>query len=160
MTACQSPRPIATASHVDLERFMGDWYVVANIPTFPERDAWNALERYELREDGVIETTFSFNRGGPDGPRREYRPKGFVRDSESQAVWGMQFVWPVKAEYRILFVDPGYQTTVIGRRKRDYLWIMARDPQLEEEILRGLEDFAVEQGYPRERIQRVPHRRP
>jgi apolipoprotein D and lipocalin family protein len=33
---------------VDLERFMGDWYVIANIPTFIEKGAHNAVEGYQM----------------------------------------------------------------------------------------------------------------
>lgn len=152
-------KPIRTAEFVDLDRFMGDWYVVANIPTFLERDAWNALERYEMREDGVILTTFRFNRGGPEGRIREFHPKGFVRDTESNAVWGMQFIWPFKAEYIISYVDEEYTETIIGRRQRDYLWIMARTPHLPEADLERLIQIAVDEGYERESIRRVPHSR-
>ncbi len=154
---CRTMPPIQTAESVDLNAFMGDWYVVANIPTFLERDAWNALERYELNEDGVIETTFTFRKGGPEGPLKTYRPKGFVKEDESNAVWGMQFVWPIKAEYLIMFVDEAYTHTMIGRRKRDYLWIMARDPGIDDEKVERLIDLAVEEGYDRAKIQRVPH---
>ena len=62
MLGCQSRPlpPVAMAQQVDLPRFMGDWYVIASIPTIFERDAWNAVERYQLREDGRIDTTFTF----------------------------------------------------------------------------------------------------
>ena len=65
---CQSMPPIHTVREVDLDRFMGDWYVIANIPTFIETDAFNAVESYRLDEDGTIHTTFTFNKGGYDGP--------------------------------------------------------------------------------------------
>ena len=157
LTGCRSMNPIATESHVDLHRFMGDWHVMANIPTFVERDAWNPLEHYELREDGVILTTFTFNKGGPDGPLKTYRPKGFVRDTETNAVWGMQFIWPFKAEYIVMYVDEDYTRTVIGRRKRDYVWIMARDKHLPRDEIQALIDFAVAEGYDREDILWTPH---
>ncbi|MCU0934385.1 MAG: lipocalin family protein, partial [Thiobacillaceae bacterium] len=50
LAGCQSaPRPpIALAGPVDLPRFMGDWYVIANIPTFLEKGAHNAVESYRL----------------------------------------------------------------------------------------------------------------
>lgn len=150
--------PIRMADDVDLDQFMGDWYVAANIPTFLERDAWNALEHYERREDGVILTTFTFNKGGPDGALKTYHPKGFVREDPSNALWGMQFIWPFKAEYIIMYVDEDYTRTMIGRRKRDYLWIMTREPHPEEDAVNALIDLAVEEGYAREKIQRVPHR--
>lgn len=30
----QFTKPMPAVDYVDLERFMGDWYVIANIPTF------------------------------------------------------------------------------------------------------------------------------
>ena len=48
--------PLATVSYVDLERFMGDWYVIASIPTFVEKGAHNAVEKYALNADGSIQT--------------------------------------------------------------------------------------------------------
>lgn len=149
--------PIRTESDVDLDKFMGDWYVVVNIPTFLEKDAWNALERYDLREPDVVDTTFSFNKGGPEGERKTYTPVGFVREGTGNAVWGMRFIWPFKAEYRILHVDDAYTETIIGRRKRDYLWIMTRTPSIPETRLEELISIAVEEGYDRDRIQKVPH---
>jgi len=151
-------KPIKTETYVDLDRFMGDWYVVANIPTFLEKGAWNAVETYERGKENRIETTFTFNEGGPDGKLKTYTPVGFVDESDpSNAVWGMRFVWPIKAEYIIMHVDEDYQETVIGRSKRDYLWIMARDPNMEEDRLQALIDMAVAEGYDPESIQRVPH---
>jgi apolipoprotein D and lipocalin family protein len=105
---------------------MGDWYVIANIPTFSERDAWNAVESYRLRTDGRIATTFTYNKGGYDGPRKTLTPMGFVRDGKSNAVWGMQFIWPMKAEYVITWLDDDYSQTIIARNKRDYVWVLAR----------------------------------
>ena len=40
---------LETAPQVDLPRFMGDWYVIASIPTRFERNIYNAIERYDLR---------------------------------------------------------------------------------------------------------------
>jgi apolipoprotein D and lipocalin family protein len=97
LLGCQTTNTIHTVPSVDLNRFMGDWYVIANIPTFIEKEAYNAVESYRLAEDGTIETTFKFNKGGFDGPLKTYNPRGYVRDEKSNAVWGMQFFWPFKA---------------------------------------------------------------
>jgi len=87
--ATTSHAPIPTVPHVDLPRFMGDWHVIAHIPTFIERQAHHAVESYTLAPDGTIATTFTFRQGGPDGPLKRYTPRGFVRDPESNATWGM-----------------------------------------------------------------------
>jgi len=153
---CANLPPIRTQPSVDLQRFMGDWYVIANIPTFLEKDAYNAVESYRLGEDGVIYTTFRFNKGGFNGKPKTYHPKGYVRDKESNALWAMQFVWPIKAEYRIVYVSEDYGQTIIGRSKRDYVWIMARTPQIPEPDYRSLLEIVEEAGYDVSKVHKVP----
>jgi apolipoprotein D and lipocalin family protein len=158
--ACASAgrESLPTVERLELERFMGDWFVIANIPTRFERGAHNAVESYRLTDSGRVETTFTFRDGAFDGPMKRYTPTGFPREGSGNAVWGMQFVWPIKAEYRVMYVDPDYRTTIIGRTKRDYVWIMARDPELPGEELEGLIERAVAAGYPRDAIRLVPQR--
>jgi apolipoprotein D and lipocalin family protein len=153
---CQTMPPIQTVQSVDLDRFMGSWYVIASIPTFIEKDVYNGIESYRLDEDGTVETTFTFNKGGFDGPVKIYRPRGFIRDTESNAVWGMQFVWPFKAEYRIIYLDENYTQTVIGRTKRDYVWVMAREPSIPQADYDRILQFIEEQGYDLSKVQKIP----
>jgi len=158
LSACSSAPTIPTAKNVDLPRFMGDWYVIANIPTWPERDAYNAIESYKLDPDGSIATTFTFRKGAFDGPEKVMRPRGFVTDEKSNAVWGMQFVWPIKAEYLISHVDAGYTETIIARSSRDYVWIMARKPVLSEADYARLVQMVADLGYDMSKLQKVPQR--
>jgi len=160
VSGCQNvPQPpLAQAEKVDLARFMGDWYVIASIPTFIETDAYNAVESYRLDADGTVETTFTFRDGGFDGPVKRYTPRGYVLDRDSNAVWGMQFVWPVKADYRIAWLAPDYGQTVIARLKRDYVWIMARTPQIAEADYARIVEFVAAQGYDVARLRKVPQR--
>ena len=151
--------PLKIAQNVDLKRFMGDWYVIANIPTFIEGGAHNAIESYRLEPDGVtIPTTFTFRQGSFDGEAKRYTPTGFVRDRQSNAVWGMQFVWPIKADYRIVYVADDYSATIIGREKRDYAWIMARTPSIAEAEYRRLVGMLAAQGYDISKVRKVPQR--
>jgi apolipoprotein D and lipocalin family protein len=154
-----APRaPLPTVANVDLARFMGDWYVIAHIPTVLERDAYNAVERYELRADGSIATTFTFRAGAFDGPAKAYHPTGFVRDPVGHGTWAMQFVWPFRAEYRIAALDPDYRETIIARTERDYVWIMARTPTLPPADYQRLVARVGELGYDLGRLRRVPQR--
>ena len=156
ITGCATGSPIETVDSVNIERFMGDWYVIANIPHAIEKHAYNAVESYRLAEDGTIETTFTFNKGDFDGPLKTYTPRGFIQDNESNAVWGMQFFWPIKAEYRIIYLNADYTQTVIGRTKRDYVWIMARKPYIPDDDYNRILDFIKAQGYDLNKLQKVP----
>lgn len=158
LAGCQSAAPLETVEYVDLERFMGDWYVIANIPTFVEKGAHNAIESYQLDEDGSIATTFTFRKDSFDGAQKAYAPRGFVVDKESNAIWQMQFLWPFKGDYRIVYLDADYSTTVIGRNKRDYVWMMARTPEIETaEYERALQAIRLA-GYDTALLQPVPQR--
>lgn len=150
--------PIALVEQVDLPRFMGDWYVIANIPTFVEKGAHNAVESYRLAPDGTVETTFTFRADSFDGEQKRYTPRGFVVENTGNAVWGMQFLWPVKGDFRIVYLTPDYGQTVIGREKRDYVWIMARSPSIPEADYQRILAFLAEQGYDVGKIQKVPQR--
>ena len=159
LSACNSQEDdLATVDYVDLERFMGDWYVIANIPTFLEKGAHNAVETYSLNDDGTIATTFVFREDSFDGERKEYNPRGWVLDTETNARWGMRFVWPIKADYRVVWLDDDYSMTVIGRQDRDFVWIMARTPEISAADYEMLVDFVGSIGYDTSQIERVPQR--
>lgn len=161
LAACQSAPtrpPLAVAPQLDIDRYMGDWYVIAVIPTWPERNAHDAVERYERRPDGRIATTFTFRDGGPDEPLKTMRPVGTVLPGTGNAIWTMQFLWPFEADYRIMHIDPDYKEVVVGREKRDYVWIMSRTPTMPAADLERLTRFVGAQGYDTARLRQVPQR--
>lgn len=148
--------PIPTAASVDLQKFMGDWYVIAAIPTLIERDPYHPVESYRLNADGSIATTFTFHQGSFDGPLKTYHPTGFVVAGTGNAEWKMQFVWPFKSEYLIAYVDADYQQTIIARNNRDYVWLMARQPHLSENDYQAAVKRIAEMGYHTEKLVRFP----
>ena len=160
LSGCQSAPmpPLAQVEKVDLGRFMGDWYVIANIPTFIEKGAHNAVESYRLAPDGTVATTFTFRAGDFDGKPKRYTPRGYILDRDSNALWGMQFIWPLRSEYRIAYLSPDYSQTVIARTKRDYVWIMARTPHIPAPDYQRLRQFVAQQGYDLSLVQEVPQR--
>ena len=148
---------VPVVDHVDIDKFMGDWYVIAHIPTFIEKIAYNAVETYALNADGTIATTFIFNKGGFDGPQKIYRPKGFVVPNTGNAEWGMQFIWPIKAQYKISYLDSSYTNTIIARDALDYVWLMSRDKNLSEAEIIRFTELIKSMGYNVDNLRRVPH---
>jgi apolipoprotein D and lipocalin family protein len=156
LSGCAELPPIKTVNSVDLQKFMGDWYVIACIPTFIEKDIYNAVESYRMNEDGTIQTTFTVRKGSFDGPVKVYQPKGFVVPNTGNALWGMQFVWPIKAEYRIVELDNDYQNTIIARNKRDYVWLMSRQPIMSDEQYQKYVQQIQGMGYDVTQLVRIP----
>ena len=162
LTGCASNKmtEIPLVKQVDLTKFMGDWYVIAVIPTAIETAAYNPIENYQLNADGTIATTFTFNKGAFDGTAKLYQPKGFVRPDTGNALWGMQFIWPIKAEFRIAYLDETYQTTIIARNARDYVWLMARTPQISDTKYDDLTTLIKSWGYDMTKLVKSPQQTP
>lgn len=156
LAGCTTHAHMKTVESVDLNKFMGDWYVIGNIPTFIETQAYNALENYELDSDGNILTTFTFNKGSFDGPLKTYKPKGFVKNNTTNALWGMQFIWPIKADYRIVYLNEDYSHVIIGREARDYVWLMARTPKISDADYQSLTQKINDLGYDINLLRKVP----
>jgi apolipoprotein D and lipocalin family protein len=156
LSSCSHHAPMPTVDYVDIDRFMGDWYVVANIPTFLEKDAHNAVETYRRNSDGSIATTFRFRADSFDGEQKEYNPVGFIQDTTTNATWGMRFVWPIKADYRVVYLDEDYTKTVIARMARDYVWVMTRKPEFSDEEFEEMKSFIAGLGYDASKLNRVP----
>lgn len=154
--ASAAEMPLLSTPDVDLQRFSGKWFVVASIPIVFEKNAFNAVEEYAEPQGNKIVTTYTFNSGAPDGELKTYSPTAYVSE-HSNAVWGMQFIWPFRAEYRIAYVDDDYSETIVARSKRDFVWVMTRDPFLPEARLQALIDRVVALGYDRAKLRLVPH---
>jgi apolipoprotein D and lipocalin family protein len=137
---------------------MGDWYVIAHIPTFIEKEAYNAVEGYKLAGDGTIETTFTFLKGGFDGEKKTYRPRGFVYNQQTRTEWRMQFLWPFKAAFLITEFDESAGITVIGVPDRSYVWIMARAKTIPAERYAELVEELKRTGHDVAKLRRVPQR--
>lgn len=157
LAGCASTPPLATPGYVDLERFMGTWYVVGYTPILVDKDAHNAVEHYYQDESGKIRTTYQFRKGGFDGPLKTYTPVGTIHDKESNAEWRMQFVWPFKARYIIHYVSEDYDRTLIAHPNRKYAWIMQREARISDADYEAMIQRLEEAGFDRDRLQRVPH---
>lgn len=152
--------PIPLVSAVDLPRFMGDWYVIGFIPIFLEKDAHNGIESYALNADGSIATAYRYRDGAFDAPLKTNRPKGFVVPDTNNALWGMQFLWPFKGEFRIVHLEPDYSVTIIARNARDYVWLMARRSEMDTAEFERYTRLIAGMGYDVSAFRRHPQRWP
>jgi len=146
---------LETVDYVDLEKFMGDWYVIANIPTFIEKGAVNAIESYKLDSKGRVKTTFTFRKDNADGPQKKYSPTGFIYNKETNAEWRMQFLWPFKSPFLVIDLDDKYSYTVIGVPSRKYVWIMAREYKMSDDLYNKIVSKLDSVGYDITRIERI-----
>jgi len=156
LSVAGSQPPLRTVPHVELERYMGDWYVIANIPYFAEKDKVATIERYELGPNGKIANTFIFRKKLFTAPEKQWHATATVVNTTTNAEWRVQFFWPVKLPYLVIDLDPDYRWAVVGHPTRHYLWILSRERTLTDAIYEGILERAATQGYDISQIAKVP----
>ncbi len=157
--SCSSPPPLKKVASVDINKFMGRWYVIANIPTFLEEGAHNAVETYTWEEkEKRIDVLFEFNQDSFTGKKKKLPQKAFIYDNKTNAEWRIQMFWPLKFPYYIIDLADDYSYTVIGVPNRKYLWIMARNPSLDDSTYQQILSRVKQLDYDLRLIQKVPQK--
>jgi apolipoprotein D and lipocalin family protein len=149
--------PLKPVKHVDIQRYMGKWYVIASIPTFIEKGAHNAIETYtwNAKEDR-IDVGYTFNQGSFSGEMKSYPQKAFIYNRETNSEWRIQLFWPLKFAYLITDLAPDYSYTVVAVPDRENVWIMARTPTLPDTVYQNILDKLKEQLFDLKDLKKVP----
>ena len=144
---------------LDIEKFMGRWYVISLIPNWIEEGATNSYDDYILNDDGTIGITYKAIR---NGKIKTIKQKGIIVDENVPSRWDIQFLKPwvpfYKAPYEVIILDEDYNYMVVGYPDNSFGWIMCRatsiNNELYNQILNSLEkDF----GYEKNNFKKVIH---
>jgi len=156
--AGRAPLP-QLAEPVNLDHYAGDWFVHGaiplRIPFFSDAEARNYTEHYERLAPDVIRMTSAF--ATPGDKRRSFSFKGNVVDQTLNATWSIGIVWPIRAEYSIIYLDEAYNTTVVASPNRKYAWIMSREPQMGDTHYADMLEFMAAAGFDPQAFGKVPH---
>jgi apolipoprotein D and lipocalin family protein len=158
----QPPNPNPRASvplqtvPVDLPRYMGRWYIIANIPYFAERDFVGSYAEWNLRPDGKIDDSYYAHKGSFDAELKHYQFLDTPVPGSEGGRWSVQVFWPVHVAQLTLYVDPDYHYTILGYPGKNLGWIFSRDPQMSDETYRAMLARLDQMGYDTSRFRRVP----
>lgn len=159
--ACSQTRkevaePGVVLADVDLRRFMGRWWVVANIPYFGERGKLASSDTYSLREDGRIDVVYAWRKSFDETEERRLSAWARPLPDTRNAHWRQRFFGIFSVEVQVLEIDPGYRWALIGNPKRSLAWVFAREPVMGDadyaRVVERLRRFGYEPGD----LKRVP----
>lgn len=152
--------PIQPVRGVDLSRYMGRWYVIASIPTRFERDGHNPVETYGRNADGTICTWFRQRPGSFNAPVKLLHSTARVVKGSGNGEWRVRFFAFLSTQYLIGWLNPDYSQVMVVRDARDYLWYMARTPQVSDADYQAMLDRAKSMGYDIAKIRKAPQQWP
>jgi len=141
---------------MEIEKFLGPWYVIALLPSAFEKRAVNGIETYSLDTKGNIRVEYVFYKDSPTGKKTVMHQKGWIVDKQTNTEWKIQPLWPIKLPYLIIDLADDYRYTVIGTNNYDYVWIMARKPALSDEDYASILGRLEARGYKIADIKLMP----
>lgn len=153
----RAAEPLVTVP-VDLPRYMGRWYVIANIPYFAERDFVGSRAEWSLRSDGRIDDTFVGRKGGFDQKESRHSFVDTAVPGSGGGKWRVRLFWPVYVTQLTLYVDPDYRYTLLGYPDKKLGWIFSREPEMDDATYHALLARFDAMGYDTSQFRRVPQR--
>ena len=122
---------------IDLQRFMGRWYVIGRVPNFIERGHVASVNTYTLRDDNRVAIRYQY-RDGFHEPEEEIDIRARVDEDSGNRRWRTWFYRVVPTHSRILEVAPDYSWALIGYPGREMAWIFARQPDMDNALYKQL----------------------
>jgi apolipoprotein D and lipocalin family protein len=148
--------PPRVVPQVDLERYLGTWYEIASIPNRFQRGCVATTATYARRGDGRISVVNECRDGVLDGELRRIEGVAWpAADEPGGAKLWVRFFWPFRGAYWILDLDPDYRFAIVGHPSRRYLWILSRDPRIDDALYTDLLARAAAHGYDPARLERT-----
>ncbi len=152
-----SQEPLPVVKEVDLKKYSGTWFEIARLPNRFEKGLKCITATYTLRDDGKITVLNRGHRINDPSKVSSIRGVAFIPDSNSPAKLKVQFFWPFSGDYWIIELDRDYRYVLVGNPSRKYLWILARDKNPGEDIIRMLLEKAAGYGFDTKSVIRAEH---
>lgn len=152
LAGCSSKPAPQTVGEVDLQRYQGAWYEIARLPLFFQRKCAQSEAHYRLQADGSVAVT---NRCRTlEGDTQQAVGTAVTQPGRTDRLWVTFDNWFSKlfprltrGDYWILDLDEDYSVALVGTPNREYLWLLAREPQISSQTRERLLKVAEEKGY-------------
>ena len=146
--ACDTTEPLSTVASVDLVRYSGTWYEIADYPQIFEKGCSNVKATYTPKS-GYIEV---FNQCIKNGKPNNIKGKAFIVHNSGNAKLKVQFFWPFKGDYWIIDMAEDYTWAIVSNSKMSSLWILSRAPKMDQILYDSLIDKLVKLGFQKDKI--------
>ena len=145
-------KTLPTVPDVDINKYLGKWYEIARLPNSFEKGLICVTAEYSLKDNGKIRVVNSGHKEDEPSKVKSARGRAWVPDKSEPGRLKVSFFWPFAGDYYIFHLDQeNYQYALVGDPSRKYMWVLARDPQIDDELYKELleiarkKDFAVEE---------------
>jgi len=149
-TETDKATPLRVVANVDVQKYMGQWYEIATITMWFQKDcAGGTTANYELRDDGTVKVVNSCYTA--ENKLKQSTGRAWLVDTATKAKLKVSFLpGGLKlggGDYWIIDLGPNYEYAVVGHPTRKYGWILSRTKELPQDTLKGIISRLEAQGY-------------
>ena len=154
LISCGSNAKLDTVAKVDIEKYAGTWYEIAKLPNKFEKGLNCVSATYSIKENGKIEV---LNQGfiSKKGKWKDITGTAWVPNPEKPGQLKVRFFWPFSGDYYIIALADDYSYALVGDPSRKYLWILARDQELDASVYSDLLEIAKDNGFDISLVEKV-----
>lgn len=141
------PDGVTAVKGFDVQRYLGTWYEIARLDHSFERGLVNVTATYSMNRDGSLRVV---NRGFDPklGRWKEAVGKAHFVSGADEGRLRVSLFGPFYGGYNIIGIDEkNYSYVLICGNSRDYLWILARQPELPDTVTESLVRQAKKLGF-------------
>ncbi|RXK46526.1 lipocalin family protein [Aquirufa rosea] len=145
-SASTIPEGAKAIQNFDKSKYLGNWYEVARLDFYFERNLINTTANYSLNENGTIKVV---NRGYEPNKKiwKESIGKAKFVGKENVGMLKVSFFGPFYGGYNIVALDSNYQYALVAGEKLSYLWILSRKKTIPEDVKKDYLQIAEKIGY-------------
>jgi apolipoprotein D and lipocalin family protein len=129
-SACSGGHKLQTVEKVDIDKYAGKWYEIANYPPRFQKGCSCTTAEYAITGKRFIRVTNECKVGNKF---KKISGKAFIIRGSNNAKLKVRFFWPFSGKYWIIDLDDNYQWAVVSNPSRKYLWILSRKPSMEND---------------------------
>lgn len=151
------PEGVVAVKNFELDRYLGKWYEIARLDHSFERGLTNINAQYSLRDDGGVKV---INRGfsKQDNKWQQAEGKAYFVDRTDSGYLKVSFFGPFYGSYIIFELDEkDYQYAFVSGPDTSYLWLLAREPQVDKTVTELFVKRSQELGFDTSKLIYVEH---
>ncbi len=155
--SCKNYSDLSTVNSVDLKKYSGLWYEIASFPQRFQKGCTCTTAEYIPTDENYLIVINRCKKDSINGPEVSIKGRAFVEENSGNSKLKVQFFWPFKGKYWIIELADDYSCAMVGHPNREYLWILARKPQLESSLYDSLLIKANSKGFDTSKLVKTIH---
>ncbi len=128
-----------------IDKYLGVWYEIARLDHSFERGCSNVFANYSKKENGYIKVVNTCTKNGKE--KSAQARAHFKNDESDRGHLRVSFFWPFYGDYKIIYLDDGYQTAIIDGGSTKYFWILSRQKTIPDDLMKKLLKQAKDAGF-------------